>query len=495
MENEESAQPCWLLELPDPCLQAVLQYCAADDLRSLISAAMSHSRLHQAAFTALPSITATIQQQHLGCVLRFLRKHSQDVRCISMRRARAGAGRINIALYQLPSNLQLSSLQLEGFALHPHGGLPGIPGSAALKQLRLRDCRLVHARQELLALSELPAGLEHLSISSSQCDTSYWLDRGWPGNATSAGLFDTVVLQQLPQLTYLELAGVLLNGSGDEAALQPLQAMTQLIDLRLGAYASVSASMLSGTCKLTRLEVSGGWFEPAALVAKPKLQHLCLQLCNRCPQHPGGAAAQPAQLLYHLGHLQQLTHLNVRESLKAVRDGTDLPAAAFLGLTASSMLQHLDVSRCTLPAGVWQYILPASRQLQSLNVSWATQPGIEGTEAAAPEGSRLAGSCPDLTSLDIRGLQCSAELLGPLRWLSKLHTLRLFDDQKCTAAAVMPTVCQMTGLRELGLACMSITEEGLILLQLTQLKQLTALEYTGPLDGAHTSIHLTKKVS
>ena len=33
MENEkESAQPCWLLELPDPCLQAVLQCCAADDL-------------------------------------------------------------------------------------------------------------------------------------------------------------------------------------------------------------------------------------------------------------------------------------------------------------------------------------------------------------------------------------------------------------------------------------------------------------------------------
>lgn len=271
----------------------------------------------------------------------------------------AGAGRVITALYQLPSKLQLSSLQLEGFHLQPSGGLPGIPGSAALKQLRLRDCRLVHARHErLAALSVLPAGLEHLSISSSQLNTC--LDQGWPGFGISGGRFNTGVLQQLPQLTYLELVGVSLGVPGDERAtqpLQPLQAMTQLIDLRLGTYTSVTARILSGASKLTRLEVSGCIFVPAALVGKTKLQHLCLQLCDM------GGVAGPAQLLCHLGHLQQLTHLNVRESLKAVRDDNDLPAAAFLGLTASSILQHLDVSRCTLPADVWQYILPASRQL------------------------------------------------------------------------------------------------------------------------------------
>jgi hypothetical protein len=62
MAIEESA-PCLLLELPDPCLLAVLQCCAADDLRSLLCAATAHSRLHQAAFAALRSITAVVRQQ------------------------------------------------------------------------------------------------------------------------------------------------------------------------------------------------------------------------------------------------------------------------------------------------------------------------------------------------------------------------------------------------------------------------------------------------
>jgi hypothetical protein len=132
-------------------------------------------------------------------------------------------------------------------------------------------------------------------------------------------------------------------------------------------------------------------------------------------------------------------------------------------------------------------------QLQSLNVACVTQPS--GSAAVAPEGSSLVSCCPDLQSLDIRALQCSTELLAPLQVLSTLHTLRLFDDKLWTTAAVVPTVCQLTGLMELNLGCISITEEGLILLQLTQLQRLIALEYTGPLDGEHTSIHLTNKVS
>jgi hypothetical protein len=44
-----------LLQLPDPCLVAVLR-CCADNPTSVCSAAKAHSRLHQAATTALSSI-------------------------------------------------------------------------------------------------------------------------------------------------------------------------------------------------------------------------------------------------------------------------------------------------------------------------------------------------------------------------------------------------------------------------------------------------------
>ena len=90
------------------------------------------------------------------------------------------------------------------------------------------------------------------------------------------------------------------------------------------------------------------------------------------------------------------------------------------------------------------------------------------------------------------GPTAGAEQAAHILSVYYLSTRRLFDDQTCTAAAVVPTVCQLTGLRELALGCISITEEGLILLQLTQ---LTVLEYTGPLDGNHTSMRLTRKAS
>lgn len=62
MSSDESA-PSLLLALPDACLLAVLQCCAANSQRSLFSAARAHSRLHQAAVLALHSVTATVNTQ------------------------------------------------------------------------------------------------------------------------------------------------------------------------------------------------------------------------------------------------------------------------------------------------------------------------------------------------------------------------------------------------------------------------------------------------
>jgi hypothetical protein len=74
-----------LLALPDPCLLAVLQCYAAEDQRSLFSAARAHSRLHQAAVAALRSVTALVRnQQQADDVLLYLGKHGSHVNSLKL---------------------------------------------------------------------------------------------------------------------------------------------------------------------------------------------------------------------------------------------------------------------------------------------------------------------------------------------------------------------------------------------------------------------------
>jgi hypothetical protein len=91
-----------LLTLPDPCLLAVLQCCAAEDQRSLCSAARAHSRLHKAAALALSSIDVTVrQQQQLDSVLLYLDKHgSQQLEAVT-------APRIGLRPKPCPASLAL----------------------------------------------------------------------------------------------------------------------------------------------------------------------------------------------------------------------------------------------------------------------------------------------------------------------------------------------------------------------------------------------------
>lgn len=55
----------------------------------------------------------------------------------------------------------------------------------------------------------------------------------------------------------------------------------------------------------------------------------------------------------------------------------------------------------------------------------------------------------------------------------------------------MESVCQLTGLRELDVSC--LRGEG-FQLQLTQLKQLTLLEYEGLINGGYNNITLADQV-
>ena len=405
---EDQQEPMQLLQLPDPCLLAVLQ-CCADDPRSLLSAARAHPRLHQAAVAALSSVSAEgiTQQQVVDNVGLYLSKHGHHVSSVSV----AGVVCGKLKLRQLPPNLQLDKLSLTDLLLQlqPGSGFQGVvqPG-LPLKHLRLCRCAVLDGAEALTAALALLPGLQHLSLDL----TSMYTQRRFRLPAD--------VLSGLQQLTYLELEGVKVKGPDPGClALQPLQALTRLAGLRLsvGETTAVTSSMLSGMQHLTRLELTGrAQLELDALAAHTQLQHL--HLANGLL---GAGAAGVAQLLSGLQQLQQLTHL----SLVCVILPEDAPpAAAYSALTASSKLQHLEVSKCQLPEGVWQHVFPAGRQLphlQSLAISDVSLPS--GDQASAPEGSRLVTCCPGLRCLDIRQLQYSTDLLAPLQQLTGLGTL------------------------------------------------------------------------
>jgi hypothetical protein len=229
--------------------------------------------------------------------------------------------------------------------------------------------------------------------------------------------FPRSILPTLQQLTRLELSGYAMK---DPDGLQHLQGLTLLQELWLDSYAApiVEAGMLSGFQRLTLLQLNGAGdavLEPAALAGHTKLQSLGVTVYSIA-----GGSAGVALLLSHLQDLQQLTYLGLKGSYSNSADVA--PAAAYSVLTASSKLQELRIDSYGMPAGVWQYVFPADRQLpdlQELSFCSITHP-------AAPEGSlptvpapdpqaSVIGSCfPSLQRLSILAVQDNAELLAAL---------------------------------------------------------------------------------
>jgi hypothetical protein len=168
------------------------------------------------------------------------------------------------------------------------------------------DCTLLDVVQEGLvaALAQLPE-----------------LDQLWSCWVKSKGAFSFPirVLQQLPLLTSLKLAGSQLWGGNDQAIcdLKPLQALTRLVELDLTGFSnlSVTADALSGICNLTCLKLAGleTGVEPGALAGRTRLQHLDLSSCSIVGGAPG-----VAELLSQLLQMQELTHLTVGRSMGAV---------------------------------------------------------------------------------------------------------------------------------------------------------------------------------
>jgi hypothetical protein len=418
--------------------------------------------MHQAAVMAASSINAVVtDQKSVNNLLRYLRHHGQHIDSINLLRGFFHAA----PLRQLPhTNLQrLTSLSFNGLhlQLQPGDEFQGVLGAGVhqatpahvlglpLKQLQIHGCTLLDETEAFAAALAMLTELQHLSLVSTFADNR-------------CVVFPSSVFRALQQLTYLELAG---GGLQEADGLRHLQDLTHLQDLRLSdGYADkLQTSMLSGLQGLTCLKVfkahSVGGLEAGVLADKSQLQHLELVDCSIAD-----GSAGVAELLFQLQFLQQLTYLDLRWTLFGCDTAT---ATAYSVLTASSKLQHLDISCCTLPPGVWQQLFPAERQLPHLRALTVNGAGYSSGAAVVMDGSRLVSCCAGLQDLKMEVVHHSAELLAPLTGLRSLSKLLLRPAGSSSEG--LELVCQLTGLRWLDL-CYPSEAQGL-LLQLAQLKQ------------------------
>jgi hypothetical protein len=387
-----------------------------------------------------------VDQQRLDSLLLHLAKHGQHVNSIRLARPKDALHPDETYLHELPSALrQLTSLHLQFnsnayyddehllcLQSAPGSGYHGVLGAAAvvarLKQLTLSYCMLLDGDRGLSAALALLPGLEHLCID---CVYTPPVSRR---NTQTLHLSLGDWLPSMRQLTSLKLWDVQLSTTDDGTAdLRHLSALTRLADLRLlpaGPY-KITTGTLPATQCLTLLQLSGYpySFSPAALLCMTKLQHL--QLMPRFQDMHSARGTFADQLLAEPQYLQELQHLTCL--ILSYSRAEPLPAAkAYSFLTASTNLQHLDVSGCCLPAGVWDHMFPAGRQLlqlRVLDISQVTHPGDHGENstaaAAAPEGSHLASCCPGLQTLRMYRLRYHSESLAALSGLNSLHTLSL----------------------------------------------------------------------
>ena len=421
------------------------------------------------------SIRAVVpSQHHADSVLLYLANHGQYVKSIDIAGTSDGC-EPTVTFHELPYSLQgLTSLVAKGLRLQlqPGDGHQGVLGlGAAPKQLQVDGCMLLDGVEALTAALSLLPGLQHLSIVDNSNSDS--VVHSWRLDVPSG---------DLQQLTYLELTWCNLEVPD---SLQHLQAMTGLQDLRLGIVSGyieslssycVKASMLLGLKHLTRLQLfhmlgRAMLMEPGALAGHTQLQHLMIRGCSYFQE----GEAEAEELLSHLQKMQHLTHLDLG-SYNASHQEPSVPTAAYSAVTASSKLQHLDISCCMLPPGAWQHMFPAGRHLPHLQALVVNEVRHPSGAAVAPEVSRLVSCCPGLQTLLMDYMQYSSELLAPLTGLSSLHELSL--RSACVSTEGMEVVSQLTGLRRLTLYGCSHAVG--LMLSLTHLQQLTYLELREP---------------
>jgi hypothetical protein len=457
-------------------LELVLLYCAQQDPSSLAVAASAHSKLHQAAFTSETAAVLTAHsinpvlhdQQKMDQVLEYLGKYGQHIESLDLTGTRSreepGWIRFNTFLQQLPyDNMQnLRSLSCSNMRLQllPGDGFHGVLGfGTALTQLQINSCKVMEGMNDLAeALLGLP-NLQHLSITQTYVGGT---ERRFP--------LPIVAIGTLQKLTHLVLAGDPLQ---DAEGLRHLQGLTNLQHVKLtGLQGAIRASTLFAFEHLTHLEVApssdpdqatgscrSGAFEPAAFAGMTQLQHV--QLTN------SSIVGGPAGVAELLSHLQQ--HLTQVKTF-IVDKPAPVSLKSCVTLTASMQLQTVTISG-KLSSQQVLGIAKLFPHLRGLEVNICCS-----GRAPRLHTSRLVSCCPGLQQLVTPGFHYSAVELAQLSELSSLTKMSLRPDSNA-----WDTVCLMTHLRHLRVSVPDGRkgEELQLLRQLTQLQQLTCLDFRG----------------
>jgi len=284
------------------------------------------------------------------------------------------------------------------------------------------------------ALQDLNAvtALQHLDLDL----------QGLEQRPTPAGL---IGLQHLKHLTALRLSCV--PWTIDLLSLPALTVLTALRVLRLRDITSV---------------------DPAVLAWCSQLQDVDLQ-CREAWH-----AEDSAALLAVIGQQPQL----IRLELCPCSSWYPPPAAAFSALTASSCLQHLELTNCQLPPCAWQQLFPPRRRLPELcYLGICFVISEEPAQQLSPADVQVMVSCcPALAHLYL-GSRLPVSTAAPLQQLTGLTTLSIYASFQDNA----PSVARLTGLQELipdaRLAGDRVTVSGL--LQLTVLQQLSYMTVRG----------------
>jgi len=434
-------------------------------------------------------------KMHLSDLQHWLETHGNSIEVLHLHNCCDSSG-----LTALPCCAKLQDLLLDRVSIASRTWTD-IASATKLTSVSLRLVDTTAQQADVVAaLTALP-NLEQLTWCYVEC-------------SEEPHLFDSLLLQKMTQLTSLDLCWVA------AAALQHLSSLTKLQHLSISAedvWLTAGCPGLPELKAITSLKLaSSSWLDlPATLSKLTALQQLDVQhatptaldrlqvltgLTHLCVSEMRGTSIESAPLqLPGLQHLALSARVYTTMPMLFLASCTRLQYLKLRGfdfkgpgsLVASTMLQHLELRACSIPAAdgasdpvSWRQVFPGPGQLPHLTSLqlYGEQPQLQQADMEA-----VVASCSNLQVLGRDRFQVSCA--PTLARLPGLTSLQVYDanDNECSA------IVQLTGLRQL----MVIFPGGVSaagLRQLAALQQLTSLGFaTVNYSKLHTSVKLLIK--
>jgi len=475
-----------LLDLAHAAPDIVSMILGSMPVRDRFTCALVCKALGKAAVAATHSIILEHRLQDLSGFQHWLKRHGDILEVLQLHTG------YNATLTALPCCAKLQDLLLQGlFAAYSldisidSRTWVHIASATKLTSVALSNIRTASQQADVVAaLTALP-NLEQLTWRYIRCSNELWLS-------------DSSLLQHMTRLTSLELQCV------TAAALRHLGSLTKLQHLSISAaqgWAAAGSPGLQELKALTSLKLASRDMDnlPASVSQLTALRQLdvCMAtptalnrlqvltgLTQLCVMQVTGLSPESAPLqlpaLQHLELEECCVYVPMPESFIASCTRLQLLKVHGYGfegpgnLAASTMLQHLELRRCSIAAAdgaadpaSWQQVFPGPGRLPHLTSLQLLhgEPALQQADIQA-----VVACCSNLKvlGLDTFASSCTPALAG----LPDLTSLQLFyaNDDYCSALA------QLTGLRQL-----KVTDpyqmSAVGLRQVAALNQLTSLGF------------------